>query len=360
MDNLHSGISTYIIELLRAMQKEDTTNSYDIIAPAYAKKALSFLHNRFHLETTTNFLDHPIASILWHHTALPLRNYDLVHIPSIRRVPFIKKTKLIATVHDLALFQLPKKYDPFRRFYHHQFLRRAILQCDHIITPSYSTKEDLLTFTNYPEEKISVIYPGIDTDLYRPMDKEKAKELLKQTYQINAPFLTYVSRIEHPGKNHLALIQAFEEFKAKNNSPHHLILAGADWTGASIVKEYAKKSPISDQIHFLGYIPTKHTIALYSACDLMVFPSLYEGFGFPLLEAFACGAPTICSNVASLKELAENRAQTFHPQSLNEIRAAIEKALTATNNPKECIHFARSFSWQQTAHQLGQVYSIFN
>ena len=153
--------------------------------------------------------------------------------------------------------------------------------------------------------------------------------------------------------------EGIEQCKQQHDSPHVLVLAGPDWNGADEVKNYAAQSPISDQIVFLGSIPRDDIVRLYSACEFMAFPSLFEGFGFPLLEALACGARVICSDSTALSELALGYAETFDPYSVEEIAASMEHAIerSFTNEEKERgIEYARSFQWDKTAREVLEVY----
>lgn len=363
LDQGRSGIATYIQSLLRALDCASEEHEYDIWLAKGSERYLPKLGPHMHLRYSAPVIEHPIVNILWHNLQLPFEagryGYDLVHVPSIRRIPLVKGCPVVATIHDLAVFSMPDKYSWPRVFYHKQILRRLVHRCDQVITVSNYTKEDIIRHTGFPEERIHVIYSGLDTEVYRPLAVADSKEHLQKTYGLSQPMIVYVSRLEHPAKNHLRLIQAFEQFKQQHDSPHVLVLAGPDWNGADEVKNYAAQSPISDQIVFLGSIPRDDIVRLYSACEFMAFPSLFEGFGFPLLEALACGARVICSDSTALSELALGYAETFDPYSVEEIAASMEHAIerSFTNEEKERgIEYARSFQWDKTAREVLEVY----
>lgn len=336
-----SGLSTYVRALLEAMQKQDKVDQFKLFQP-------------------TPFLEKPIVNILWHNFVLPFiskkEKLDLVHIPTIRRIPLIKGTKVIATVHDLAVFALPGKYDYLRRIYHHHFLSKLIHRCDHVIAVSHHTKADIVKYTGYPEEKITVIYSGIDHSLFRPVkDRQTAILQLQQKYGIDKPFFVYVSRIEHPGKNHLNMIKAFELFTKQYGGGYQLVLAGADWSGAEVVKQYASNSAVKDDIIFTGFAPTEDIVNFYSLCELMVFPSLYEGFGFPLLEALACGAKVASARTSSLEELGEGNVEFFDPLDPTDIASTMEKTLLLPWK-KDGIEYASQFTWKKCAREVLNTY----
>jgi len=363
LDQGRSGIATYIQSLLRALDQVSNEHEYDIWVARGSERYLPKLGPHMHLCHSAPIVEQPIMNILWHNLQLPFEagrhNYDLVHVPSIRRIPLVKGCPLVATIHDLAVFSMPDKYSCLRVFYHKQILRRLVHRCDRIITVSNYTKSDIVKHTGYPEERIHVIYSGLDTNVYRPLEVSASREHLRETYGISKPMIVYVSRLEHPAKNHLRLIQAFEQFKRRHDSPLVLVLAGPDWNGAEVVKDYAAQSSVRDQIHFLGSIPRDDIVRLYSTCELMAFPSLFEGFGFPLLEALACGARVICSDCTSLSELARGYAETFDPYSVDEIAASLLSASERPFNEEERqrgIDYARSFQWKEAAKQVLSVY----
>lgn len=363
LDKGKSGISTYIQHLLPALAAIDDRNFYDVFVLKNEAELIPHLNSNFNIYKEPNFLSNPIINIMWHNSLfqyLAKKNHlDLIHIPSIRRIPYIKGCKIIATIHDFAPLVIAKKYDKWRQFYHRHILSRCVHRCDHIIAISETTKKDLITYTQYEENRVTVIYSGIDRNVFHAGPKDFAQNSLKQKYLIETPYFVYVSRIEYPAKNHLRLIQAFEQFKQKNHTPHQLVFAGADWPGAEIVKDYVQKSPFKKDILFLGFVPTEDVPLLYQGCDLMIFPSLYEGFGFPVLEALACGAKVICSSIPSLIEIASNYAGMFNPYRIDAILKAMEDGLVQTHHSTEIqkqIAYTLTFDWNKTARQVLKVY----
>ncbi len=358
-----SGVAVYIANLLKSLQDVDKVNSYDLLVAESEAGLLPDPTNNFHHKTFRDIIKQPVANILWHNTVLPgyteRNNYDVVHIPSYRRIPARKKCKVVATVHDLAALNIDGKYDRARMFYNRKIVPSLIRECDYIMTVSNYTKNDIIKFTDYPEDKIKVIYSGIDHNIFYPRNKSASQNFLKTKYDIDGPYFVYVSRIEHPAKNHINLIKAFELFKKKNNAPHKLVLAGADWHGADVVKEYANNSSVSDEIIFPGFVPFDEVPIFYSGSDLMVFPSLFEGFGFPIIEAMACGIPVICSNTSSMAELAYGYANTFNPNNFNDICTGIQSAISEFDNELQiacALDYASTFDWSKTAKQVMDVY----
>jgi glycosyltransferase involved in cell wall biosynthesis len=244
-------------------------------------------------------------------------------------------------------------------FFNRRIVPALIRRADHIITVSQYTANDIVNLIGYPRDRISVIYSGINQKSYFPVPADAARAALVEKYQLAAPFIVFVSRIEHPAKNHVRLIQAFERMKAAHPSDLKLVLAGADWNGADVVKACAAASPVSRDIVLPGFVPLSDIPLFYSACELMVYPSLFEGFGFPIVEALACGAPVICSNTSSMQEIAGDCVPKFDPLNIEELTGQMEAALK--RGPSEALSargraYADGFRWDQTARQVLDVY----
>ncbi|MEI8205626.1 MAG: glycosyltransferase family 1 protein [Kiritimatiellales bacterium] len=358
-----TGVASYVVNLLHTLQDVDTKNSYDLLIPNADQKLIRDGFPRFHKTVIPDALGKPVPNILWHNLVLPGRSrreaYDLVHVPSYRRLPFIKGTKVVATVHDLATLHMDHKYDAARMFFNRQVVPGLIRRADHVITVSHFTAADLVNLIGYPAERISVIYSGINRQAYRPVPAAECRMYLRSKYGLESPFIVFVSRVEHPAKNHLRLIHAFERLKARSPSELKLVLAGADWNGADVVKDYAARSPVARDVVFTGFAPIADIQHLYSACEVMVYPSLFEGFGFPIIEAMACGAPVICSNTSSMKEIAGEGMPTFDPLDIDAITGAMEEALRIGKTSEltaRGIAYAESFRWEKTAKQVMGVY----
>lgn len=358
-----TGVASYVINLLHTLQNVDTENDYDLLIPDADQKLIRDGFPHFHKTVISNGMSRPVPNILWHTLALPRHArreaYDLVHIPSYRRLPFIKGTKVVATVHDLATLHMDGKYDAARMFYNRHIVPSLIRKADHVITVSHFTAADLVQLIGYPKERISVIYSGIDRQAYRPIPQDECRMHLKAKYGLASPFIVFVSRVEHPAKNHVRLLQAFERLKVRHPSELKLVLVGADWNGADVVKDAAARSPVARDIVFTGFTPLSDIPYFYSACEVMAYPSLFEGFGFPIIEALSCGASVICSNTSSMKEIAGDWIPTFDPLDIDAIADAMNEALRI-GKPSERvargISYAESFKWEETAKQVMAVY----
>jgi len=355
-----SGMAAYIRELLRFLQLEDLENTYDVLMARNEADLIPLTNPNFGKSLYPPAINQPVVNLAWHNLGMPQKKYDVLHIPSYRRIPLLKRTKVVATVHDLAAFSVDGKYDQARMLFSRRIVPSMIRNADHVIAVSHATKNDLVRLISYPEEKISVVYSGIDHDLFHPLPKDEARRRLAEFHGMDKPFFVYVSRLEHPAKNHVRLIKAFERFKLENDSAHQLVFAGADWSGADAIRARAAESPVRDDIMFLGFVPLHILPLLYSGCDLMVYPSLYEGFGFPIVEALACGAPVVCSNTSSMKELAGDWIPTFDPTRANGIFECIESTVSTGWSASKRAHgmvYAKSFDWRETAREVMKVYT---
>jgi glycosyltransferase involved in cell wall biosynthesis len=363
MQGGRSGVAAYIRELVRHLQQVDRVNQYDIMMPRRETDLIELSSSNFHKSLYSGFTANPVINIAWHNTVLPLlgkrKKTDLLHVPSYRRIPLIKSCPVVATVHDVAALSMDAKYDAARMVYNRRIVPAQIRNADHIITVSHYSKKDITEGVDVPEEKITVIYSGINHRVFHPLEKSFSQAQLAEKYGLNQPFLIYVSRLEHPAKNHVRLIEAFERFKAETDSAHKLVLPGADWNGAEIIRERAAASPVHDDILFPGFVPLFDLPLFYSACDLMVFPSLFEGFGFPIIEALACGAPVICSDTSSMSEIAGEAVPKFDPHHAETIFQSLQETLSrgwSDEERRRGLKYAEQFDWNHAARQTLEIY----
>jgi len=283
---------------------------------------------------------------------------DVVFLPAgNRRLPAALPWPSVATVHDFASLHVPGKYDPARMFYIRRVLPWFMGRQDLLLTPSEATRQDVLRFTRVPPHRVRVTPLGVDHRLFHPGVRRQVAAL-RRRLGLEAPYLLYVSRIEHPGKNHVRLIEAFEAL-VREGLPHHLVLAGPPWFRADEVLQRARTSRCADRIHLLGAFPGEDLPALYAGADLMVFPSLYEGFGLPILEAMACGTPVACSAVSSLPEVAGEAAACFDPLDSASIARTVAGILGDAPRLREMARLGRSraaqFHWEAAADRTREA-----
>ena len=283
-------------------------------------------------------------------------NYDALWMP-MQALPFVRKRNLktTVTIHDLAFKYFPEFFP--RKDLHrlNLFTNYAIESSDKIIAVSGSTKNDILSFyPNIKEEKIKVIYHGFDPELFQKKIADKEKNKIYTRYQIlNTKYILYVGALQ-PRKNLEVLIDAFEKIK-KNNPELKLVLAGEKaWMWDKIMNKIGSSKYKADVI-VTGTISFNDIISLYRNASVFVFPSLYEGFGIPILEAFASEVPVISSNNSSLTEIGEDAPLYFNEKSSDDLAEKIEKVMENENIRRDLIERGKErvgeFSWDKCARE---------
>jgi glycosyltransferase involved in cell wall biosynthesis len=259
----------------------------------------------------------------------------------------------VGTVHDYSSIQVKGKYDPARMFYITRVLPFLVRRLTQVLTVSESSKRDIVECAGVSEDKVTVTPLAADSLHYYSRDREEAALQVRERFGIASPYILFISRIEHPGKNHVRLIRAFSRLKQREGAPHLLVLAGSDWGGAKEVRRAAWESPFSKDIVFTGFAKKEVLPALYCGADLFVFPSLYEGFGLPVLEAVSCKVAVACSNISSMPEVAGDAAALFDPYDEESIEDALVRMLTSDEMRAEYgrrgLERSRHFAWSRTA-----------
>jgi glycosyltransferase involved in cell wall biosynthesis len=357
-DGGKSGISRYIIKLLEQFARMEQGPECEVIVYQEEKSIFVPPTERMSAFCCGQGLHNPVLNVAWHQIALPYlcrtRGYDVLFLPAAnRRLPFWVPCPSIGTVHDFSGIHVQEKYDPARMFFIKRVTPFLIRRLGMVLTVSQSSKNDIVHFCGIPEDRVVVTPNGVDLEFFFPQSKEDALARVRLTYEICSPYILYVSRIEHPGKNHMRLIGAFNRVKARTGIPHQLVLIGSPWSRAEEVYRAAEASPFAADITFVGFAAGADLPALYCGADIFAFPSLYEGFGMPILEAMACGTPVVCSNVSSMPEVAGDAALLCDPYNEEEMSLAIERMLIDAALRQQCaergLARCREYSWSRTA-----------
>lgn len=267
----------------------------------------------------------------------------------------------VSMIHDVAYLRYPEHLPARINAFYKKWIPRYLAYTDHIITVSHFSKSEIMDGYNVPEDKITVVYNGI-SDRFQPVD-DAVKQTTRRKYADGKPYLLYLGAI-HPRKNVQMLIEAFNLFRSNKASDLQLVLAGrASWQSEDIQKAI-NESPFRNDIRMAGYISTEDTVPLIGSAEAMIYPSLYEGFGLPLVEAMACGVPVLCSNVTSLPEVAGEAALLFDPRQPEELATQIDKISTDTPLRQQLIGLGHSragdFSWDKAADEVYAVLKKFS
>ena len=359
-----TGVAQYIFALLRALQPHAQQHNFNLFVLDEDLPLFDFVRGTMNLIPVPEKFRPAGRNVLWHQTHLPSLacrlKLDVLHIPSYRRMLWRKPCPIVATIHDLAPFHITGKYDWKRTLYGRVIVKHLARRQDEIMAVSENTARDLETFFGLGSDHVTVVWNGIDHERFQPGDALAAKAAAASRWKLDRPFFLYVSRVEHPGKNHVRLIEAFNQFKATTRSDWLLALAGSDWHGAEHVHAAGKASPFANDIRFLGFVDDASLPGLYRATDVFTYPSLFEGFGFPPIEAMACGCPVISSTRGALREVVADAALTIDPEGVPSISAALERLATDAGQRARLraagFRNARRFDWGVNAAETLKVY----
>lgn len=358
-----SGVGQYILALIRALL-ERRQHELVLLVLEEDVPLFAFATGRAEIIVVPEKFRPAVKNILWHHLTLPLLlkqlRIDVLHVPSYRRLLFRSPAALVATIHDLAPFHVKGKYDLARMFYGRVIVKRLAHRQDEVITISSNTAADVERFFGVSQKQSHVILNGIDHARFRPGDRTQARQEAGRRWNLASPFFLYISRLEHPAKNHVRLIEAFSRFKAETGSDWLLALGGSDWHGAEHIHVAVAASPFASDIRCLGFVDDLSLPMLYRAADTMVYPSLFEGFGLPPAEAMACGCPVLSSTRGSLAEVVSDAAEKLEPERVESIteglkRMALDVPLRERLRAAGLVN-SRRFDWNKNAEQVSQVY----
>ncbi|HEV2436618.1 MAG TPA: glycosyltransferase family 1 protein [Verrucomicrobiae bacterium] len=360
-----SGVAHYVLALVRALLPQTAQHQFTLFVLEEDLPLFAFAESAMKLAPVPERFRPALKNIGWHQMALPQlardRRLEVLHVPSYRRMLWPQPCALVATIHDLAPFHLAGKYDRLRMFYGRVVARKLAQRQDQIITVSRTTAEDVLGFFGIAEERLSVIPNGVDHARFFPGPHAAARTRVAESRGLRVPFFLYVARLEHPGKNHVRLIEAFNRFKAETGSEWQLALAGSDWHGAKVIHAAIQASPFVRDIHCLGFVPDADLPEWYRAAGVFVYPSLFEGFGLPPAEAMACGCPVISSTRGALGEVVGDAAATVNPEDTGALRLQMTRLATDEGLREQLgaagLKQARRFDWQTTAAATLEVYA---
>jgi glycosyltransferase involved in cell wall biosynthesis len=366
MDKEPSGVSSHTLNLVKKIIENDKKNQYILFYNSF-KNIEKRIPNFDNVKIVKTRYPNKIFNILMQgFLKYPkLDKYlkvDTFLMPNFSFIALSKKCKKILVVHDLSFIRY-KEFFSFRMILWHKFIKvkKQLKNADKIIAVSKNTKNDIIELFKIKEEKIKVIYPGLDK-VFKEIDKKSEKiKLIKEKYRLPENYLLYLGTLE-PRKNIIGIIKAYELFRKKNPDfkKYKLVIAGGKgWKSNKIFKTH-KESKYYHDIIFPGYINKKDKIYVYSVAKIFLFPSFFEGFGFPPLEAMACGIPAIVGNNSSLSEAVGDSAIQVNPYKQELIAKAIEKLLKDKDLNKEYkergLKKVLQFNWSKTYNDYSLIF----
>lgn len=366
------GIGRYTRELVQALVALDSENNYRF----FSARQPAMLPVPNPLPAAPNIRYHPAPLgerwlyRLWYRLQLPLPvqwvtgRIDLFHSPDFVLPPVSGRIPTLLTVHDLSFIHYPQTFPQTLVAYLNRVVPWSIGRASHVLADSLATKNDLVNIWQVPAGKITVLYSGVSSSFQPVMDGDRLAAVRAKYDLDQAPFILSVGTIQ-PRKNYQMLIRAFQQVAVR--WPHNLVIAGGKgWLYDDMLAEAARLG-LNSRVRFVGFVDDADLPALYSAAALFVFPSLYEGFGLPLLEAMACGVPVVTSSASSLPEvvkpLADGRetAVQLSPHEQEAWTEAMNKLLADSAWRARLVvagfRQTRRFTWDGAARQLLAIYS---
>ncbi len=369
------GVGHYTYQLIRHLLRLDKENEYVLFFDFHVrKKDIKKFHQanvkiRFYpFSDYKRYLPGAYNEILGTAT-LTREHLDVIHSTSpMSRIPLSYRGKTIVTVHDLAVHKIPEVFPKIKKTKIKAKLNLMVGKADKIIAVSNSTKKDIQEIYKYPANKIEVIYGGFDKRLFNVTNISRKEFFKKYALKRNEKYLLFLGTIE-PVKNITRLLEAFKKFREQlarqhKDNNYKLILAGKNGWLANEYKQIARDFGIEKEVVFTGYIIGDELVPLFKYADFFVMPSLYEGFGMTVLEAFATETPAIISGVSSLPEVAGKSAYFINPLDVNSI---VEAMLKLASNEKLKDNYRlrgkeqlKKFDWERCARETLAVYQKLN
>lgn len=358
-----AGIGQYVRSLVEAMLAQDTSNTYTMITSGRPSDERSF-PVAANVQGRSVLIPDRYLNVLWYRWRVPLyANYftgpaDIYHGLDFGLPPLAGRIRKVVTVYDLAFLEHPETSVPSLAAYLNKIVPEAVASANVVAAISFATRKALIEHYKTPPEKITVIPCGVGPAFRRITDPLQ-REAIRQKFELTHPFILSVGTLE-PRKNHLGLIKAFYEVQQRYPTPTLLALAGGKGWLYDETRQMVSKLQLEHKVRFLGRVSESELITLYSLADIFAFPSFFEGFGIPPLEAMACGAPVITSNTSSLPEVVGDAALLVDPHDTTSLADAIlrllqDESLRDALRQKGYVQ-AQHYTWSTAASKMLSVY----
>jgi glycosyltransferase involved in cell wall biosynthesis len=359
------GIGRYTRNLVEALTALDGRNEYVLLAAGGRRRGRPTLTWPRNFRLRSIPLSDRWLNVIWQRLRLPLPvqlvtgRLDLYHSPDFV-LPPVGGTPTVLTVHDLSFLRLPQFFVPAFRTYLETAVTRAVRRADHILADSESTRHDLGELLAVPAARVSVLYPGVE-ERFQPVRDPEVLARVRGRYRLPARFVLGVGTLQ-PRKNFEGLVEAFGRLLAAG---HHLpelglvIAGGEGWLGTDLLA-LAERLGVRERVILAGFVKDEDLPGLYSLADALAFPSWYEGFGLPVLEAMACGTPVVSADNSSLPEVVGDAGLLVDAGSPDELADALALLLLEEGRRSRLVEAgwrqARRFRWENAARQLLEVY----
>ena len=351
------GIGTYIQNLLPALARIDDRNRYLIFARPEHEEYLAELPDnfRFVAEKAKGYTARELIALPWQAVRGRLDLYHATHYV----LPYLIPCKTVVSIHDIIHMLYPEFLpNRFAHIYASMMMRHSLSSGDRIIASSQSTKSDLLETFRADASKIEVVHLGIAQRFRRRVEAKAADEVLERL-GITRPYALFVGNPK-PHKNLTNVVRAFARAREIQNFDADLVCVGDNGQKAFRIRQQAEGLGIGDRVKLVGRVSNEDLPAIYQRAVLFVYPTLYEGFGLPVVEAMASGVPVITSNTSALKEVAEGYADLVNPLDVEEMARALARGMTQPEHREALVRLglerAEDFRWQHTAKKTLAIY----
>jgi glycosyltransferase involved in cell wall biosynthesis len=374
VEGKNTGVEEYTTNVLHRLFELDKKNQYVLFLNSWREsKADLFQFEKYKNVSVKEFhvpnklLNFCFWYLHWPHVDKMLGGVDIFFMPNINFVSLSKKTKLVLTLHDLSFEVYAKTFSIKRRIWHHFVNPRALCRrASKVIAISDSTKNDIVDFFGIDAQKIQRIYNGVSEDIEK-LDRNDPRLLaVKERYHLPFNFIFYLGTIE-PRKNIPAIVEAFDHLKASGNpqfEKYKLVIAGGKGWKVGKILDKMRNSRFTNDIIFTSCITNEDKAAVYTLASLFVYPSFFEGFGIPVLEAMRCGVPTITSNCSAIPEVVGDGAIMIDPDKPDEILSVMKELLLNKDfhemMSQKGMRQAIRFNWMTSAREVLSIFEKIN
>jgi glycosyltransferase involved in cell wall biosynthesis len=356
-----AGIGRYTRELIRALPAVDAENTYRLFVAGRGVRVTPPAAPNFRTRWVP--LTDRETSLLWQRLHLPipielfLGRLDIFHSPDFV-LPPVAGARKVLTVHDLSFLRVPQFAHPVLREYLERVVPRSIHRADLVLADSASTRNDVVEMLDVPEERVRVVYCGVEARFQRVADPE-VLAAARQRYGIDGPFVLGLGTLE-PRKNFAGLVEAFGRLRQRRDLPHRLLIVGGKGWLYEPIFERVRDLGLEDWVRFPGFVSDADLPALYTLADCLAYPSFYEGFGVPALEAMACETPVVTTKTSSLPEVVGSAAVLVDPYDVESIVEGLDRVLhdeaLRARLQAAGLRQTQEFTWERAARALVAAY----